>query len=92
MRVRLADERIADSEDVEAGATVIDSRISVRTVAGDVAPHPTLSEAIKGAVPVARPVGRSPESGMAASISVCHRSVGRRGRDGLSPGNGILRK
>ena len=51
--MRFADEWIADSEDVEAGAVAIDSRKSVKTVAGDVAPHPTLSEAIKSAALVA---------------------------------------
>lgn len=54
MRVRFADEWIADREDVAAGVVAIDSRKSVKTVADDVAPHPTLSEAIKAAAGVAR--------------------------------------
>jgi hypothetical protein len=54
MQVRFADEWIADSEDVEAGVVAIYSRKSVKTVADDVARHPTLSEAIKGAAGVAR--------------------------------------
>ena len=66
MGVRFADEWIADSEDVEAGVVAIDLRKSVKAVVGDVAPHPTLSEAIKGAALVAR--GR--------------RSISRTGHDG----------
>jgi len=52
--VRFAEEWIADSEDVEAGVVAIDSRKSVKTVAGGVTTHPTLSEAVKGAALVAR--------------------------------------